>query len=616
MRSKRVIMLLAAISFCFVLASGAFADGWQDKASTDWYTDDGGTEASPYVISTAEQLAGIAKIIKDAPRSGAKTTFADKYFVLTNDIDLKGEEWLPIGWFMSNASNNGFAGTFDGQGHSIVGLKVTKISNASGSGFQTECPSLFGYLATKGTVKNLFVEGESSGNIAQGAAIAVTWNCGTIFNVAASGDVVAEGAGRAYGGVMTAVDNGGTVRNGVTYGTVLAKNDAVTKYAGNFCGYARQSAMTNYYDCVGLASSVQLAKADGTSPSLGSGMNSGMLKANATNCAWLSVLDTQPTSAGMSDATKITSEGEVKVTAVMLDRRSLSSEHYAKEDVVIPLAYYPIGGKSDDIIAEWMFDDKDVTVKGVDKGFATVNSKSLGTKNFTVLVRGINGISVTDSAVVLRGAITFSDESSDAPSDIAPEVEVAIGNVDADGGDIVSLRTENAPKDIAAVVGDSSKAFDHISQTIDGDGGASISKISDLQFVTTIAVEVAHDDADAAAARDLTITIKNFGFTIGEGKELIALIKENKAGAKYDLFTAKIENSVLTTVIKDFRKYFGGIDASSVRALASSAVNKIVFAEASIERSGVDSSSSGACSTGAAAALAAAFAIFRKKKQR
>lgn len=99
-----------------------------------------GTEADPYQIASAEQLAGLSDRALDGE------TFAGQYFKLTADIDLSAyASWTPIG---SNNSNR-FQGSFDGNGHRIRNLT---ISEPSGMYF-----GLFGYLHNA-AVKDLILE--------------------------------------------------------------------------------------------------------------------------------------------------------------------------------------------------------------------------------------------------------------------------------------------------------------------------------------------------------------------------------------------------------------------------------------------------------------------------
>lgn len=71
--------------------------------------------------------------------------------VLTNDIDMTGVKWTPIG-----TKDKAFEwGEFDGQGHFITNLTVSDSS--------LEYARLFGYVTDHATIKNLGVFGEFSG---------------------------------------------------------------------------------------------------------------------------------------------------------------------------------------------------------------------------------------------------------------------------------------------------------------------------------------------------------------------------------------------------------------------------------------------------------------------
>ena len=93
------------------------AKTWGDKADTSWYVHE--TE-SEYHIKTAEQLAGIAKLVNEGT-----VTFEGKTIYLDNDLDLAGIEWISIGTGRGGLNDDKpycFCGTFDGQGHVISNL--------------------------------------------------------------------------------------------------------------------------------------------------------------------------------------------------------------------------------------------------------------------------------------------------------------------------------------------------------------------------------------------------------------------------------------------------------------------------------------------------------------
>lgn len=145
---------------------------WGDFADTSWYV---GHEAdAKYHITTAEQLAGLAKLINEEDKS---VTFAGKTVYLDNDLDLKGYEWISIGNGLrqDNATKvdpegyYSFCGTFDGQGHVISNLYshdslldnddnyIPDSNLATPHGRDVYKTGLFGSVY-KGTIKNLGVE--------------------------------------------------------------------------------------------------------------------------------------------------------------------------------------------------------------------------------------------------------------------------------------------------------------------------------------------------------------------------------------------------------------------------------------------------------------------------
>lgn len=375
---------------------------WANFADTSWYDGEdaaSGSSSDPYVMTTAEQLAGLAQLLKNK-----ESTFEGSYFVLDSDIDLQNREWLPIGRFLNNFNNYGFAGDFDGRGHSIKGLLVTKVSNVLGeTDMRTECPALFGYLASKGSIRNLYVEGVVKGNKAQGASVLVTWNTGTIDNCVVSGDVTAEGSYRSYAGGISGVANGGVISNCVSYGRYITVPTGIMRYAAGFVGYASQAANSTFLNCVGLAEKAN------------AGISQGMIGATAENCYYLQGdgSDGRPTSPGTASAAiGISSESEAPVSSVLLDSESLKKAGTIGEDYVVRLAAYPRLSPTEGVLCAWSFDG-DVQVVSTDGLTATINASTAGEKYFTATITGINGIEAedTENAIVLRGKVQINEKA-------------------------------------------------------------------------------------------------------------------------------------------------------------------------------------------------------------
>ena len=89
------------------------------------YAGGSGTKDDPYQIATAEQLA---KLARDVNNGNTSQAFLDKYFMLTQDIDLSGGIWMPIGKYYNYGNGNGnnrlFFGKFDGNGHVIRNMHI------------------------------------------------------------------------------------------------------------------------------------------------------------------------------------------------------------------------------------------------------------------------------------------------------------------------------------------------------------------------------------------------------------------------------------------------------------------------------------------------------------
>lgn len=132
-----------------------------------------GTETDPYQIGTAAGL----KWFRDKVNNATKIEDTQICVELTEDIDLSGEEWSPIGigqgvyW-----GSLSYSGTFDGKGHTIKNLSIDNSS--------ANFVGLFGYVLG-GTIRNLTVSGSvkgsgHTGGIAGGADGGTFENCANL----------------------------------------------------------------------------------------------------------------------------------------------------------------------------------------------------------------------------------------------------------------------------------------------------------------------------------------------------------------------------------------------------------------------------------------------------
>ena len=165
LRSGQAALSAVLQSFTVSVDSGV-ADKWDGSSKAQ--PSGSGTAASPYKIGTAAQLAWFA----DAVNSGSRSACA----VLTADIDLNGQEWTPIA---NGGVNNGYTGTFDGQGHVIHGICVT-------TGVSSRPQGLFGIIARTGTVRNVKAAGRVLVRQSSGAGLIAGENNGVLYNCEAS----------------------------------------------------------------------------------------------------------------------------------------------------------------------------------------------------------------------------------------------------------------------------------------------------------------------------------------------------------------------------------------------------------------------------------------------
>ena len=178
-----------------------------------------GTAESPYLIEDVDDLKKLAEKVNGG------TTYEKTYFKLTANIDLKNEEWTPIGTKVyvgefGQPESRYFQGTFDGGGHQIANLTITG---------RNEYVGLFGYVRNA-TIQNCNVAGEVSGyNFAGGIVGAVDGKMNNILNCSFQGNVT----GNVYvGGIVGQVQNQCEVSSCYAIGTVHGGNDKVGGIAG------------------------------------------------------------------------------------------------------------------------------------------------------------------------------------------------------------------------------------------------------------------------------------------------------------------------------------------------------------------------------------------------
>lgn len=164
------IKLYLIFLFLCSLVTQAQTTAWDGNPADKIANAGGGTgaEGSPIEIASASELAYLAQQTNSGGKELAldnggtidgKTNFKGVYFKLTEDIDLGGQAWTPIG---KNKSYP-FKGVLDGDNHKILNLASIYTDNQN-----YDYAGLFGRIEN-GAVKNIHIEIAENGLHVQGA---------------------------------------------------------------------------------------------------------------------------------------------------------------------------------------------------------------------------------------------------------------------------------------------------------------------------------------------------------------------------------------------------------------------------------------------------------------
>ena len=212
--------LLLVVAMCLTLLPiAAFA------------VDDEETAAAPekFVITSVGDLQAFA----DAVNKGDYDGKTDAVVTLDADLDLAGIAWIPMG-----DTSHDFAGTFDGQGHTISNLTI----GTADAPITGELAGLFGVV--EGTVKNLFLDEVSvNANVGYYVGGLVAYAVGPIENCHITKldmDAVASGVG----GLIGYATSGNSIYGCSVSGEIAVKSGC--QGVGGFIGSMGKNAQITY----------------------------------------------------------------------------------------------------------------------------------------------------------------------------------------------------------------------------------------------------------------------------------------------------------------------------------------------------------------------------------
>lgn len=191
---KKVLATILAL----VMALGLCSVSWADTALAK------GTDGK-FHITSADDLKTFAAMVNGG------TGFSGDTIVLDKSIELTENPWTPIG----NAETKLFKGTFDGNGYTITGLKITSGSYIG----------LFGYVGEGAEIKNVNLVGASvSGESRVGALIGRIVGDATVSSCSVDSASKVVGSGSNTGGLI------GEAFGTIT-GTITVNLDHLTNHA-------------------------------------------------------------------------------------------------------------------------------------------------------------------------------------------------------------------------------------------------------------------------------------------------------------------------------------------------------------------------------------------------
>lgn len=249
---KRLIAGLLAFTIAFTAMDfSGFGGIMADAAGLVQVTEENqssftlnGDYSGYYTIADKEDLQAFAAKVN----AGEKDINA----VLTEDIDMTGEDWTPIG-----DADKGYTGTFDGNGHKISKLVCERTGDKQVSG-------LFAVLMENSVVKNLGMEdGVFTSSTSEAGAVAAKSSLGKVINCWNSGKVTAHNyAGGIVGsskGWIESCKNSGAIkatwgygRSGGIAGEQVCGRNSSQQYVRTYIKYCYNTGTADAYYAGGI----------------------------------------------------------------------------------------------------------------------------------------------------------------------------------------------------------------------------------------------------------------------------------------------------------------------------------------------------------------------------
>ena len=229
---KRIYSILLALCVSSMLSAQlSIWDGTDDV-----WTKGAGTESSPYLIESAQQLAFIASMV-----NGGVTTYENTYFKLMTNIDLNNRTWVPIG------DSNSFKGHFDGNNKIIFNAAVYLFGYIKSAGISRLSIKMGGLAenAESSTIKNCSYKGNKE--MIQSASNTLIDDCRVYAAISENSTLHAT---------LLKIASNCVIKNCISNGSINVVNEKTDGVTGKYsqyivaAGLVCSSANSQYYNCL------------------------------------------------------------------------------------------------------------------------------------------------------------------------------------------------------------------------------------------------------------------------------------------------------------------------------------------------------------------------------
>ena len=197
--------------------------------ATAWAWDGSGTSADPYLITSTDDLNQLATNVNNG------TAYKNMYFKQTADIAYSTEG---VGDTESNFTAIGnqshyFNGHYDGQGHTISGIRIYK----GGTSVSDEYQGLFGKINQYADVRGItLADTRITGYYTIGGIVGYSYGTISDCHVAADVFIHAVKSTASYHGGIVGKNDRGTVTDCTSAATLTMPDDNECKYYGGIAG--------------------------------------------------------------------------------------------------------------------------------------------------------------------------------------------------------------------------------------------------------------------------------------------------------------------------------------------------------------------------------------------